>query len=196
MTKPLGLVCLASGGGRTVLNLQQAIQDGRVQATIEAVLVSRAEVAASSRCRDAGLTTLAPPTHGDLDDWILEQLHDRQPDLVCLCGYLRLLPMPAWLHGRVINIHPALLPDFGGPGMYGHHVHEAVLAAGMNESGCTVHYVDERYDHGPTILQRQCPVLPNDDAQTLAARVFEEECLALPEAVQQIAEDRRAGQTD
>ena len=89
-----------------------------------------------------------------------------------------------------MNIHPALLPRFGGPGMYGHHVHRAVLRAGETVSGCTVHFVDEEYDHGPIILQRECPVLPDDSPETLAARVFEQECRAYPEAVRLFAEGR------
>lgn len=193
MTTHLKLICLASGGGRTVLNLQQAIDQGDVPATIDAVLVSRATAPAMTRCREAGLNTLAPEVNDDLDTWMLKHLKAMEPDLVCLCGYLRLLPIPPWLQHRVINIHPALLPDFGGPGMYGHRVHQAVLAAGNSVSGCTVHYVDEQYDHGPQILQRQCPVKKDDDADALAARVFEQECLALPEAIRHIATGRQSG---
>jgi phosphoribosylglycinamide formyltransferase-1 len=83
-----------------------------------------------------------------------------------------------------VNIHPALLPDFGGPGMYGHHVHEAVLASGCSSSGCTVHLCDPEYDRGPIVLQKSCPVLPGDTADTLAARVFDLECEAYPEALE------------
>jgi folate-dependent phosphoribosylglycinamide formyltransferase PurN len=90
----------------------------------------------------------------------------------------------------MMNIHPALLPSFGGKGMFGHHVHEAVLAHGCKVSGCTVHFVDEQYDAGPIIVQRACPVLEGDTAQTLAARVFEEEKIAYPEAIRLFAEDR------
>jgi folate-dependent phosphoribosylglycinamide formyltransferase PurN len=103
-------------------------------------------------------------------------------ELVCLAGYLRRFRVDAW-RGRTLNIHPALLPDFGGQGMFGTHVHAAVLAAGRTETGCTVHWVDEEYDHGATLVQRRCPVLPGDTAETLAARVFAEECVAYPQAV-------------
>ena len=89
-----------------------------------------------------------------------------------------------------MNIHPALLPDFGGKSYYGHRVHEVVLAAGCAESGCTVHFCDNLYDHGPIILQRRVPVLPDDTPDTLAARVFEQECIAYPEAIRLYAAGR------
>jgi folate-dependent phosphoribosylglycinamide formyltransferase PurN len=98
--------------------------------------------------------------------------------------------MPATWIGRVMNIHPALLPKYGGKGFYGHRVHEAVLAAGEKESGCTVHFANNEYDAGPIILQRKVPVLPRDDADALAARVFEQEGLAYPEAIRLFAENR------
>jgi folate-dependent phosphoribosylglycinamide formyltransferase PurN len=125
-----------------------------------------------------------------------EEFHERisntveSADLVCLAGFLFLWRIPEPFIGRVINIHPALLPEFGGKGMYGHHVHEAVLTAGRKESGCTVHFCDNQYDHGPIILQRRVPVLPGDTPDILAARVFEQECIAYPQAVQLIAEGR------
>jgi phosphoribosylglycinamide formyltransferase-1 len=104
-------------------------------------------------------------------------------DLVVLAGFLRLLPIPdAWL-GRVLNIHPSLLPAFGGKGYYGHRVHEAVLEQGCTVSGCTVHYVTNEYDAGPILLQRACAVLDGDTPDSLAARVFAEETVALPDAV-------------
>lgn len=184
------LACLASGGGRTILNLADAIEAGRLQAKISIVLASRRGTLAAERCRNRGLTVEEPPEGCDPDAWIIERLESHAPELVCLCGYLRLLPIPPWLIDRVINIHPALLPDFGGCGMYGRAVHEAVIRSGRTESGCTVHLVDDVYDHGVTILQRRCPVLPGDDADTLAARVFEQERLALPEAIDLIRAGR------
>jgi folate-dependent phosphoribosylglycinamide formyltransferase PurN len=111
-------------------------------------------------------------------------------ELVCMAGFLSLWSIPDAWFGRVINIHPALLPRFGGFGMHGRHVHEAVLAAGETVSGCTVHFCDNEYDHGPIILQRTVPVLPNDTPDSLAARVFEQECIAYPEAIRLIAEKR------
>jgi phosphoribosylglycinamide formyltransferase-1 len=111
-------------------------------------------------------------------------------DLVCMAGFLSLWRIPDDMMGRVINIHPALLPDFGGKGMYGLRVHRAVLAAGRTESGCTVHFCDNEYDHGPIILQRKVPVLPDDTPESLSARVFEQECIGYPEAVRLFCDNR------
>ena len=111
-------------------------------------------------------------------------------DLVCNCGFLRLLLVPPAWEGKVMNIHPALLPKYGGKGMWGDHVHRAVLAAGEKESGCTVHFVTNEYDAGPVILQRRVPVREGDTVDSLAARVFAEECEAYPEAVRLFGEDR------
>lgn len=108
-------------------------------------------------------------------------------DLVCLAGWLHKLVVPPEFANRVMNIHPSLLPSFGGKGFYGHHVHEAVLAHGCKLSGCTVHFVDNEYDTGPIICQRAVPVLAGDRPADLAARVFEAECLAYPEAVRSFA---------
>ena len=192
MSTPIRLTCLASGGGRTILNLQDRIEAGDLPATIASVIVSRPDIAAAQRCADRGVRVHAPTgiERPDLDHWVLKRIEEDASDIVCLCGYLRLLPIPPWLIHRVVNIHPALLPNFGGKGMHGQAVHEAVLASGRTESGCTVHLVDTQYDHGPTILQRTCPVLPDDTADCLAARVFAEECVALPEAIALIAAGR------
>ena len=100
-----------------------------------------------------------------------------------MAGFLKHVLIPEDFVGRVINIHPSLLPSFGGPGMYGQRVHQAVLERGVKISGCTVHYVDNEYDNGPIILQRSCLVKDDDTAETLAARVFEQECQALPNAI-------------
>ena len=190
MSEPLRLICLASGGGRTVLNLQDRIEGGQLPAIIESVFMSRPGLPAFDRCRARGVPVHEPRDTASIDDWVLAALSASMPDLVCLCGYLRLLPILPWMIGRVINIHPALLPDFGGIGMHGRAVHEAVLASGRKQSGCTVHLVDAQYDHGPTILQRACPVLATDTLESLAARVFQEECVAYPEAIRLIAQGR------
>jgi phosphoribosylglycinamide formyltransferase-1 len=108
------------------------------------------------------------------------------PDLVVLAGWIHLLPIPLDFHRRVINVHPSLLPAYGGKGMFGHHVHEAVLANGETTSGCTVHYVDDTYDTGPAILQRTVPVLPGDTPASLAERVQAAEREALPDAIQRL----------
>jgi len=188
----LRLAALISGGGRTVLNLQERIELGLLDARIQIVVSSRSDVAGVGRARDAGLpvTVVDRKAHRDeaFHAGITEAIGD--VDLVCMAGFLSLWRIPDAYTGRVINIHPALLPEFGGAGMYGHHVHDAVLAAGRTESGCTVHFCDNQYDHGPVIVQRRVPVLPGDTPDVLAARVFEQECLAYPEAVELFAQKR------
>jgi phosphoribosylglycinamide formyltransferase-1 len=114
---------------------------------------------------------------------VLALVSHHQIDCIILAGYLKMMPVPPSLRGRILNIHPALLPRHGGPGMYGDRVHAAVLASGDQISGCTVHEVSEEYDKGRIVLQRTCPVLPGDDVHTLAARVFEQECIAYPEGI-------------
>jgi phosphoribosylglycinamide formyltransferase-1 len=125
------------------------------------------------------------------DERVRYLLNDTQPDIICLCGYLRLLSLESWMQSRVLNIHPSLLPKYGGIGMYGMRVHQAVLDNNEIESGCTVHYVDEKYDHGPHIIQRSCPVLHSDTAQDLADRVFNIECDAYPEAIRAVGSKLR-----
>jgi folate-dependent phosphoribosylglycinamide formyltransferase PurN len=107
-----------------------------------------------------------------------------------MAGLIHLYLIPEKYKWRVMNIHPALLPEHGGKGWYYHHVHERVLKSGARESGCTVHFADNIYDHGPIILQKKLPVLADDTPETLAARVFELECVAYPEAIQLFAEGR------
>lgn len=189
-TYPANLLVLLSGSGRTLLNLADAIDRGDLPARISLVVASK-PCLGEERARARGLDTrimrgVIPP------EQLLQLARGDHADLVILAGYLKMVQIPEQLRGRVINIHPALLPDFGGPGMYGHHVHEAVLASGRAESGCTVHYCDDRYDTGPIILQRRCPVLPGDTPDTLAARVFEQECLAYPEALRLLITQLRA----
>lgn len=193
MSARLRLGVLISGGGRTLLNLADHIEGGGLRAEIGLTIASRPDCAGVERARARGLAVQVvagraqdPAVH----DAVTRALRGAAVELVCLAGYLRWLRVDPPFNDRVINIHPALLPEFGGPGMYGLRVHRAVLAAGRRVSGCTVHYVDGEYDHGPVILQRTCPVLPDDDAHTLAERVFAEECIAYPQVVQAFAEGR------
>ena len=120
----------------------------------------------------------------------MELLKKHQIDLICLAGYLTKVPdkVVRAYRGRIINIHPALLPKFGGKGFYGENVHEAVLAAKEKESGATVHYVDEEYDHGSIILQQKVPVLPADTPETLAQRVHQVEYEIYPQAIKLVLE--------
>jgi phosphoribosylglycinamide formyltransferase-1 len=189
---------MISGGGRSLMNLHACCSGTgpagvpRVSARVELVIAS-GPCAGAERARVAGIETLIIP--GVIPPEALgRELSARRIDLVVLAGYLKLLRIPAGFEHRCVNIHPALLPAFGGKGMYGHHAHAAVLASGAKVSGCTVHMVDERYDTGPILLQRTCPVLddPRDTPESLAQRVFGEELIALPTAVHALATGRVA----
>jgi phosphoribosylglycinamide formyltransferase 1 len=180
------LAVLLSGSGRTLRNLAEAIGRGQLDASIALVIASR-PCPGAQWAREQGLTTLVIP--GTIPAPHLDQLlTQHRIDWVVLAGYLKLIDIPRAYRGRIVNIHPALLPEFGGPGMYGPRVHEAVIHAGATVSGCTVHLCDEAYDTGRIILQKRCPVLPGDTPDTLAARIFELECQAYPEALRMLFE--------
>ena len=183
---------LASRGGRTVANIADACARGELDARVAVCVVTRPDAGAAAQSRERGIPVevVAPEPAATFDDRVDAALRAHGAELVCLCGYLRRFRVDAW-RGRTLNIHPALLPDFGGPGMWGDHVHRAVLAAGRRESGCTVHWVDEDYDHGEAVLQRRCPVEPGDTPELLAARVFREECRAYPDAIRAVLESVR-----
>jgi|ERR1051325_10898539 formyltetrahydrofolate-dependent phosphoribosylglycinamide formyltransferase len=178
------LAVLISGGGRTLLNIQEQIRAGRLAAQIPLVIASK-DSPGARRAREAGLHVEVVPGRIAAER-LAGLLAAHAIDWVVLAGYLHLLDIPPAYRDRVVNIHPALLPRFGGAGMYGHHVHEAVLAAGDKVSGCTVHIADECYDRGRIVLQRTCPVLPGDTPDTLAARVFELELEAYPAALREL----------
>ncbi len=186
---------LISGGGRTLLNIQECIQRGELNARVAVVISSLSTVAGVERARNAGFPVkiVRRKDFPDIDAFsarLEEELTAADVDLVVQGGWLCLWKIPPRYENCVMNIHPALLPSFGGQGMWGHHVHEAVLAAGCKVSGCTVHFCTNEYDRGPIIVQRTCPVLDDDTADTLAARVFEQECLAFPEAIKLFIEGR------
>lgn len=183
------LAALLSGGGRTLLNLLDAIERGDLDASVECVIASRPDAPGIARLQERGIdvAVIAGPDGPERDDAVSAAISAADADLVVLCGYLRYLRIDDDLQGRVLNIHPSLLPLHGGRGMYGDRVHAAVLAAGDPESGCTVHLVDEVYDQGPIIVQRRCAVMPEDTVQTLADRVFEHECIAYPLAIEMVA---------
>lgn len=182
---------LASGGGRTVINIAHACARGEIPAIVAVCVVTRADTGAFDRCRAHGIpvAVVAPEPADTFDDRVDAALLAHDVNFVCLAGYLRRFRVDAW-RGRALNIHPALLPDFGGQGMYGDRVHRAVLDAGSTVSGCTVHWVDSAYDTGKHVVQRRCAVHPGDSAETLAARVFAEECIAYPEALRQVLSGR------
>lgn len=183
---------LISGGGRSALNIHQACLRGELDARVALVIAHRDEIEGVERCRAAGLRVAVLPPGDGLADRIDAALDAAGVELVCLAGYLRRFRVGTRWSGRTMNIHPGLLPEFGGHGMYGLRVHRAVLAAGATESGCTVHEVDEEYDRGPAILVRTCPVLADDTPESLAARVFTEECKAYPDAIRRMLAGVRA----
>ena len=191
---PIRLGVLLSGGGRTLLNILDEIKAGRLNAEVACVIASR-QCKGVERSVAAGLAVTVIP-YSEMPDTetysrrIVDVLDEAGADLVIQAGFLSLWRVPEHYAGRVMNIHPALLPSFGGQGMYGHHVHRAVLAAGCKVSGCTIHFVTNEYDAGAIIVQRAVAVGQDDDADSLAARVFEQECIAYPQAISLFAAGR------
>ena len=182
------LAVMISGGGTTLQNLAEVIARGELNAEIVLVVASNPTCFGIQRAQRLGLPVeiITRKEAGTLELYsqrIADTLRTHHVDLALMAGFLSLWTIPADYAGRVLNIHPALLPKFGGKGMHGHHVHEAVLAAGETESGCTVHFADNTYDTGPIILQKKVPVIKGDTPDTLAARVFDQEKLAYPEAI-------------
>lgn len=164
-----------------------ACQSGDLPASVDVVITPKEDIGAVETARSLGVpVAIVPPEVEDYAATLLAAL--KGCEVVCLAGYLRLLPQEVLraFPSRILNVHPALLPKFGGKGMYGMRVHEAVLAAGETESGATIHLVDGQYDEGDILLQRRCPVLPDDTPETLAARVLVEEHKAYVEAIRRI----------
>lgn len=185
---PARIGFLLSGSGRTLENLGKDLGDraraGAPLARVEHVVSSRADVRGVEIARAMDVPCTIEPCRTPEDSLRIFDLFDRENiDLAVLGGFLRRIVVPSSWRGRVVNIHPSLLPAFGGKGYYGGRVHRAVLERGCQVSGCTVHLVDEVYDNGPILLQRWCAVEPDDTPETLAQRVFDEELVALPEAL-------------
>lgn len=190
--RPLPIAVLISGSGRSLENLARRIAEGRLNCEILAVVSSSPRAGGIGRARRFNLPVVIVDrgAFGEDDSFgraVFDVVKRAGAEVVVMAGFLKFLPIPPEFTGRVINIHPALLPEFGGKGMYGGHVHEAVLASGAAQSGCTVHFADNEYDHGPIILQKSCPVESGDTAETLADRVFALELEALPEALERLA---------
>lgn len=182
-----------SGGGTNLQSLIDATADGRLDAEIVLVVSNMRKAYGLTRAADASIATIvfkekkfASPDEAGED--LLANLRERDIEYIALSGYLRLLPavVVAAFRGRIVNIHPALLPKYGGKGMYGHHVHEAVLAAGDLESGVTIHLADEIYDNGRILEQTKVSVKPGDTVETLAARVLIEEHKLYPRVLQKL----------
>ena len=190
----LQLGFLASHGGTNMQAILDACQEGRLRARPRVIISNNSGSGALQRAGKAGvaaahLSDYTHPQPGALDRAILALLERHQVELVCLAGYMKRLGRRtlAAYQGRILNIHPALLPKYGGRGFYGDAVHRAVLEAGDRESGPTVHLVDEEYDHGPVLDQIRVPVEPGDSVETLAARVLEQEHVLYARTLQRIA---------
>jgi phosphoribosylglycinamide formyltransferase-1 len=191
---PIRLAVCVSGQGTTLQNLIERIRAQRLLAEVVQVVASRPRIGAIARAEAAAiplaLASYNSRSRAEFSASVFDPIRRSESDLVILGGFLSLLQIPADYKGRVINVHPSLIPAFCGKGFYGSKVHEAVLEAGVKLTGCTVHFVDNDYDNGPIIVQRAVPVQHGDTADTLAARVYKEECRALPEAISLYAEGR------
>lgn len=177
-----------SGGGGNALNLVRACREGRIPAEPVLVVASKETAPGVAKLRNEGLLVVVL----DPKDAMGEEAHSKLclqaaeasgADFIALAGWLRRLVIPPEWEGRILNIHPGLLPRFGGPGMYGMHVHRAVLASGAMESGCTVHLVDNELDHGRKLAESRVPVLPGDSPEALQQRVYAEEMKLYPKAM-------------
>ncbi len=186
----IGILVGPRGRGSNMAAIIQACARGDVPAAVGVVIAPAPETTAEARAAALGVRIAVVPPGEDYGARLLAALADCQ--WVCLAGFLRLLPAEVLskFPDRILNIHPALLPKHGGKGMYGHHVHEAVIRSGDTESGCTIHLVNDRYDEGRIVLQKRCPVLSDDTPDTLAARVLELEHQAYPQALALVIHDR------
>ncbi len=192
---PIRLAVLLSGSGTTLQNIIDRIDRGELDATVAGVVSSRAGVFGLERAKKHGIPAAEVlrrgfPNHEAFNTALWTEIRALSSDLVVLAGFMSLIDVPPDYQNRIINVHPALIPAFCGHGMYGHHVHEAVINYGAKISGATVHFVDTEYDHGPIILQGAVPVLDNDTPDTLAERVQALERELYPQAIQLFAEGR------
>ncbi len=181
------LAVWASGSGTTLQNLIDRSAVGTLSGEVVLVISDVANARALERAKDAGIESVHVPWKGRSIEQASEEAFDRcrQVDakLVVLAGFLKRIVVPEDFAGRIINVHPSLIPAFSGQGCYGHRVHQAAIDRGVTVSGCTVHFCDNEYDHGPIILQRVVEVKEEDKAEDLASRVQEAEREALPEAI-------------
>lgn len=191
----LRLAVLLSGSGTTLQNILDQIDGATLDAEVVCVLSSRSDAFGLERAAKRGIptTTISTRTYPDQEERnqaIWNFLREHEADLVVLAGYMSLISVPEDYTNRIINVHPALIPAFCGQGMYGHHVHEAVVEYGAKVTGATVHFVDDAYDQGPIIMQEAIPVQDDDTAASLAERVQSLERKLYPKVIQMIAEGR------
>lgn len=189
----MNIAIFASGGGSNFQAIADACADGTIPAKVVLCVASRPDAGVITRAEKMGI----PHTvlYGSAENWapsVLEELEAKSCDFVALAGFMKMVPssLIQRFPGRIVNIHPALLPAYGGKGMYGMNVHRAVVAAGEEESGATVHVVDEDYDTGPIVAQERVPVLPGDSPEDVAARVLTIEHTLYPAVIRAFAEDR------
>ncbi len=195
MPKTTNLAVLLSGSGKTLQNLIDKIGDKTLNAKIQIVISSSPDAYGLKRAQKNNI----PATVVKYSDYnsaevfsnaIIKEIEEYPIDLIILAGFMHFFKVPDKYSEKVMNIHPGLIPSFCGKGYYGHHVHEAVIESGVKVSGCTVHFVDNEYDNGPIIIQRTVPVHEGDTPDTLAQKIFKEECLAYPDAINLFAEGR------
>ena len=190
--RPIRLAVLISGGGTTLVNFLQKIELGELNAEIPLVIANKTDCGGIQKAEAAGLRcdVVLRSEFSSTDDFskdIFDRCRDANVDLVTLAGFLSFISIPDDFESRVMNIHPSLIPAFSGSGFYGHHVHEAVVERGVKISGCTVHFADNEYDHGPVILQKSVDIIASDTSDDVAAKVFKQECKAYPEAIRLFA---------
>ena len=191
----INVAILLSGSGTTLQNILDLSTANQLDAEVVCVASSRADAYGLTRAEEAGIPNQAFPRK-EFDsveafgEAIWNFVDGFEPDLIVLAGFMSLLSVPKRYSGRIMNVHPALIPSFCGQGMYGHHVHQAVLDYGAKLSGVTVHFVDEEYDNGPIILQSAVPVREDDTADSLAERIQAEERRIYPQAIQMYSEGR------
>ena len=195
MIKKINLGVLISGSGNTLQNFLDQIEQGKLNAAIQVAISSKPNAAGLDKARKHGIPTsvVSYSNHSDVDAFsqaITNELDKYPIDLITFAGFMHLYKIPDKYKGRVMNIHPGLIPAFCGHNYYGRKVHESVINYGAKVSGCTVHFADNVYDNGPIIIQRTVPVLDDDTPNSLAARVFQEECEAYPEAIRLFAAGR------
>ncbi|WP_069130230.1 phosphoribosylglycinamide formyltransferase [Rhodohalobacter halophilus] len=184
------IVVLASGSGTNFQAVIDSVQDGTINATISGLIAGKAGIGAIDRAVKAEIPyyILTATTSAELEQQLLEKLNEWDPDLIVLAGFLKKIPGAVidQYRNRIINIHPSLLPKFGGKGFYGMNVHRAVIESGEQVSGCTVHYVNEFYDQGDIIRQTSVPISKDDTPESLAKNVLKEEHKLLPEVIAEL----------
>jgi phosphoribosylglycinamide formyltransferase-1 len=194
-SKTLNLAILISGSGTTLQNIIDKINGNTLNARIQVVVSNSPDAHGIKRAEKNGIPTaiVQRKDHNQSETFsnaIIEEIEKYPVDLIILAGFLHLFKIPDRYAGKVMNIHPGLIPSFCGKGYYGHHVHKAAIESGVKISGCTVHFVDNEYDRGPIVIQRAVHVNADDTPDTLAQKVFKEECIAYPEAIRLFAEGR------